>query len=97
MLLARCRVIAVKELIRVVAPVPELRETLLAGLLNECLMGQSNGDVLLHHCFMFLPQEDCKVCALTIGNTTRLWKPIGRAELFSLSILDYHPARRRFH
>ncbi|KAG2554113.1 hypothetical protein PVAP13_9KG642400 [Panicum virgatum] len=54
-------VIALKELIRVVAPVPELRETLLAGLLNECLMGQSNGDVLLHHCFMFLPQEDCKI------------------------------------
>ena len=97
MLLSRCRVVALKELVRVVALAPQLRETLLAGLLNECLMERRKGDVLLHHCFMFLPYEDCKVCALTIGNTTRLWKPIGRAELFSLSILDYHPARRRFH
>jgi pumilio RNA-binding family len=42
---------------------PQLRVTLLTALLNECLMEQSKGDVLLHHCFIVLPHEDCKVCA----------------------------------
>ncbi|RLN18615.1 hypothetical protein C2845_PM02G34770 [Panicum miliaceum] len=53
-------VIALKELIRVVALRPQLRVTLLTGLLNECQMEQSKGDVLLHHCFIVLPHEDCK-------------------------------------
>ncbi|RLN40968.1 uncharacterized protein C2845_PM01G06030 [Panicum miliaceum] len=54
-------VIALKELIRVVALNPQLRVTLLTGLLNDCLMERSKGDVLLHQYFRVLPHEDCKI------------------------------------
>jgi hypothetical protein len=52
-----------KELIRVVAPYPQLSRPLIICILRDRLMEHNKGAKLLRHCFTTLPYEVCSVCA----------------------------------